>query len=373
MTLKRIFVALSVVLVVLTCTIVPAFAIPPNDPNVVDPYEPFYMDIEGSYFGNTDALTDVTFSNTTIDFFSKSYTGLAGVEYNYSDYSGRSSNTAFPYYIYFDYASYSNNLGADTNPRMYVWCAEGSIKKGVEIVGSDTSAVGFDLQFIHSDEQLNVSVVSGGNIQYDMFTLYDVSDWLTYSYYMYGAGEWEAKVYSFRIMVIKESGTIELQALTNNWFTTIKSFKLADDADHVPTYDRLAFGTYDKVTGIVNGALYGSALFKDIRYSDYDAVYETAYAKGLNFGSTTAYRDGKNDGLEEGYWKGYAEGKTDGELDGSVSEINIPAIFDSFTGSAITLFRNIFGFEIFGINVSALIGSIALVSVFAWLIRKLVR
>lgn len=94
-----------------------------------------------------------------------------------------------------------------------------------------------------------------------------------------------------------------------------------------------------------------------------------AYLDGYNAGKA----DGEQVGYTSGYDVGFENGYKDGLLDSDTSQISVPEIITTYVNSGITLFRNIFGFEIFGINVAAFIGGLTAIVVLSWLIRKLVR
>lgn len=367
MSLKRILALLSAIVALIACLSLTTFAVPPSDGDVLNEYEPSYMDISGTTFGvNVNEIADINFSNIAVDFDSKSATGLVGVEYDYSAYSGRAVNNTQPYYVYFDYTRSSANVGTNINPRYYVWFGTGSLEIDGAIVGGNSSHIGYAI--LEEDSYFRFALMSGGNIQYNTRTANFNKDSLDY-YYLNDYYDESVRVYSFRIAVFKESGTAYLQALSGGWYINLIRLDATDDA----IYSRLAFGTFDKIDGVIDGVVYGSARFNYIRYQDYNKAYETLGATIGREAYDSGYSDGEDFGLSTGYSRGYDEGYDDGMLDGESSEIAVPEVISTVMNSTVTLFRNIFGFELFGINISALVGSIALVCVLAWLIRKLVK
>lgn len=367
MSSKRIFALLSAIVALIACLSLTTFAVPPSNGDILNEYEPYYMDISGSTFGaNVGEIASINYSNNAVEFNDKSSVGLVGVEYNYSEYSGRAVNTTQPYYLYFDYTRSGANVGESLNPRYYVWFGTGALEIDSSIVGSNSTHFGFAI--LEENSYFRFALLSGGNIQYNTRTSNFNKDSLDY-YYLNDYYDESVRVYSFRIAVFKESGTAYLQALSGGWYINLIRLDTLEES----TYNRLAFGVYDKIDGNVGGTIYGSARFNYIRYQDYNRAYETLGATIGREAYDRGYDDGEDYGLSVGYARGYDEGYDDGLLDGESSEIAVPEVISTIMNSTVTLFRNIFGFELFGINISALIGSIALVCVLAWLIRKLVK
>lgn len=367
MSLKRILALLSAIVVLIACLSLTTFAVPPTDGDILNEYEPYYMDISGSTFGaNVGEIASINYSNNAVEFNDKSSVGLVGVEYNYSEYSGRAVNTTQPYYLYFDYTRSGANVGVSTNPRYYVWFGTGALEIDSAIVGNSSTHFGFAI--LEDNSYFRFALLSGGNIQYNTVTSNFDKDSLDY-YYLNNYYDESVRVYSFRIAVFKESDTAYLQVLSGGWYINLIRLDTLEES----TYDRLAFGVYDKIDGNLGGTIYGSARFNYIRYQDYNKAYETLGATLARDAYDTGYDDGKRDGFSEGKALGYDKGYDDGKLDGESSEIAIPDVISTIMNSTVTLFRNIFSFELFGINISALIGSVALICVLAWLIRKLVK
>lgn len=367
MSTKRILALLSAIVALIACLSLTTFAIPPSNDDVFNAYEPAYMNIAGSTFGaNVNESSEISYSNTAVSFDEKDSVGLVGVEYDYSAYSGRAVNTTQPYFIYFDYTRSASNVAGGQYPRYYVWHGNGSIELNGGTVGNNSSAFGFAI--LEEDNYFRFALLSGGNVQYNTVTSNYAKESLDF-YEVDGLYEGVSRVYSFRIAVTKESGVSYLQVLTGGWYVTVMRLEVTDEA----TYSRLAFGTFDKIDGVIDGTTYGSARFGYIRYQDYNELYETIGSTLASEAYDRGYDDGKRDGLSEGKTLGYDKGYDDGKLDGESSEIAIPDVINAIMNSTVTLFRNIFSFDIFGINISALIGSIALICVLAWLIRKLVK
>lgn len=374
MSLKRVFVAFGAVLVLVCTFALNAFALPPNDPDITAPDEPYYMnDIGGTFFGDGELIgNDWHWSNTGIYMGQKSGDGLVGIDYDISAYAQRPVNATEPYYLYFDYARPHSNLGnASEKPRLYVWFAVGRIEVNGVVVGSNSSRAGFVIY--DEGETMRFSSMSGGNVQYNDFSAtYNKSDFITYDTSYWGE---QTPVYSFRIEVNQEKGTGELQILTGNWFTTVKTVRLYEDATSTYNYNTLSFGTYDRIDGFStsNQKTYGVMRISYIRYQDYNESYERAYSEAWQKAYDEGYDFGFSSGESVGHGAGYESGYKDGLLDGGVSEIDVPSVIDSVLNSTVTLFRNIFSFELFGINIAALIGSLTLIVVVAWIIRKAVR
>lgn len=174
-------------------------------------------------------------------------------------------------------------------------------------------------------------------------------------------------MFSFRAVYNLESGNVTIQGLSGEYYITLVRFKLSNDFK----YSTISFMSYDRIersSGI---------LVRYIRYLGLNKDYEKLLGIAWENASSAGYSIGKVEGIEEGkligYGEGYDEGYDDGLVDGEVSELSVPEVITSYINGGVTLFKNIFGFEIFGINVSALIGGLTAVVVLAWVIRKLVR
>lgn len=363
--MKKTLFLTAICVIILATTCLSAFALPPADDNIVSAYEPKYMNIVGEQYGNESA--EYVHSNTVLDLVAKTSLGLSYVMYDTSAYSDRVVNTVQPFYYYFDYSQPRTNLGTNNRPRLYVWVGSGVIEKADgSTVGNSSSMIGFSITDVNH-ESFTITSLSGGNVQYDDVSTFATSSWVSYNA---NSPYWEnASVYSFRIAVNKESAQIELQALTDSYWETLKTVNILESETF--TLNSLAFGTYDRVDGYAtdNDTYYGTTRISYIRYQDYNKVYEEISRASFD----TGYAEGKRNGIEEGKSVGFDEGYREGKKDGEVSEIAIPEVISTIMNSTVTLFRNIFGFELFGINISALIGSIALICVLAWLIRKLVK
>lgn len=341
MSLKRIFALLSAIVVLIACLSLTTFAVEPDE------YELAF----GSYnvYQAEDSDYSIDFSNPDgfvyLDY--KNYIGSLRVERR-----ALTQINVEPELYRFDFNVGFGLVTEDYNPRFKVGAFDGSaiINEGVNV-----GSVGYtfrtndmyDVLYIYRSVGL---VNSTTRFTFGSEYLVEIGDYTTVVGYM---------EYDYNTGYI----TLFLYRSSTDSFVAVDSY-----ACEIYNYN-CTFQCYDR---ILNGS-YPSARFmlSPAYYTLYDREYY--YNQGYNEGYDDGYSEGREDGIIDGRDEGYDDGYADGLLDGERSEIAVPEVISTIMNSTVTLFRNIFGFELFGINISALIGSISLICVLAWLIRKLVK
>ena len=212
----------------------------------------------------------------------------------------------------------------------------------------------------------------------------NIKTWRTYSFTLdYPSNEsYDIDIRSGQLSQVEYDGNhlVELRfryvydsdnQLLSLYMSTFKGYILLDEMFCLDPLDftSIRIGMYDAVEPPSTNSIGSQVFLKSWIVQGGGQLAFQAYNDGYSFGFSNGLTIGRNEGFSEGFQQGYE----DGLLDGSPSEISVPGLISSYVNSGVTLFRNIFGFEIFGINFAGLIGGLTAVVVLSWLIRKLVR
>ena len=149
------------------------------------------------------------------------------------------------------------------------------------------------------------------------------------------------------------------------------------------------YGNWNDIPGVYNwinalkvydGNITPNAI-EDAENLGYNKGYDEGYILGINEG--TANRESywkervpilEYEAREEGYNKGYAKAVNDLGADKVTAfEINIPAIITSIPTAAKSIINNVFGFEVFGINIAGLLSVAIIVGIVSFVIREMYK
>lgn len=341
MILKRTLALLACFLVLVACLSLTAFA------DFVEEYQLGF----GSYEVRDYADTDYQIDFATEDGFAyidyKNFTGALRI--------GRTPLTQLqvePQTYHFDFDVGFGYVTEDYNPRYKVGAFQGSTFMNDRTYNG---SIGWTFRVSPDYNEVYLWRSVGLSNSVDRFTFDDD--------YLVEVGDYTSVIGYIEYDYITSTATLSLYRRSLDSFVAVDSYSC-----HIFGYD-CTFECYDAILP----TSYSSARFKlsPAYYTLFDREYY--FSQGYNYGYDDGYTEGREEGVIQGRDEGYNEGYADGKLDGEVSEIAVPNVISTIMNSTVTLFRNIFGFELFGINISALIGSIALVCVLAWLIRKLVK
>lgn len=124
--------------------------------------------------------------------------------------------------------------------------------------------------------------------------------------------------------------------------------------------------------------------YADSSYEYYKQGYNDGEANGIEEGKAQGIEEGKQQGIEEGRQQGIEEGKQIGYNDGyskgyqeasqdlGDSALNFNSTILNVLSYPVTLIRSFLDFDIFGINLFAVISSIISLSLAFWLIKKFI-
>lgn len=153
--------------------------------------------------------------------------------------------------------------------------------------------------------------------------------------------------------------------------------------------EKFNYGNYANIPAVYNWINAMKAFDGNISPEAIQNAEDLGYAKGFDDG----YIDGINQGTanresywkdrvpileqeakEEGYNKGYAKAVLDLGADKVTAvELNIPAIITSIPSAAKSIINNIFGFELFGINIAGLLSVAIIIGIVSFMISKLIK
>lgn len=134
--------------------------------------------------------------------------------------------------------------------------------------------------------------------------------------------------------------------------------------------------------GYTDGYTDGSDMGSGEAYQNgYTDGYETGYSEGYTDGYETGYSDGFAEGsvtppeelesiYDDGYYDGYESGYVGGQRDGSAL-LDIGGIISAIPTAAKGIINNVFGFELFGINVAGLLSALLVVGIIAFVVKWL--
>ena len=119
-------------------------------------------------------------------------------------------------------------------------------------------------------------------------------------------------------------------------------------------------------------------------YEYYKQGFSDGKSQGIEEGKQQGIEEGKQQGIEEGKQQGYQDGYSQGENDGyskgyqeasqqlGDSALNFNSTILNVLSYPVNLIRSFLDFDIFGINLFAVISSIISLSLAFWLIRKFI-
>lgn len=120
-----------------------------------------------------------------------------------------------------------------------------------------------------------------------------------------------------------------------------------------------------------NISLYNAWTFAPT-YISSQAFADGTYNAGYNVGYTQGYNDGYNVGNSNGYSQGYQEGYSEGFTEGSTQDETAVAIFSGMVNVGlipVNFFLSIFNFEVFGINISAMVSAFLTIAIIVIIVR----
>lgn len=101
-----------------------------------------------------------------------------------------------------------------------------------------------------------------------------------------------------------------------------------------------------------------------------ESAYDQGYAEGNQNGYSSGYTDGYDIGREAGYNEGWNIGYEDGYRNGSPLTLDVPSIITAIPEGAKTIINNALDFEIFGINVAGTLLAVLVVTIVAFIVKK---
>lgn len=99
--------------------------------------------------------------------------------------------------------------------------------------------------------------------------------------------------------------------------------------------------------------------------------YSDGYADGFYEGEDFGYSNGKQDGFDDGYEKGKKVGEKEG-YDKGADGIGLERLPFAITDSIANMFTRILNFELLGVNVLALCGTLITLAIVAFVIKRLI-
>lgn len=152
--------------------------------------------------------------------------------------------------------------------------------------------------------------------------------------------------------------------------------------------------TYGYEVGYNKGFTDGKEAGYDIGYDSgrnegYREGYDEGYELGYQFGEDHGYQEGQQDGISAGYQNGYNIGFNEGRQEGydigygqgyedgqahpvykDAYELDIGEIFSGVSSVPKNIINTVFDINLFGINVAGFLGSILIVVIVAFVIKK---
>lgn len=132
--------------------------------------------------------------------------------------------------------------------------------------------------------------------------------------------------------------------------------------------------TYNKgITNIVT-TMHKNMHYVDFGVSDITSVYNSGFNNGYYHGSKDGYKEGLRDNsssFNDGYKAGYDDGYIDGTED--YEEGSLGFMVTSIVEAPINIFKDIFSFNVLGLNIAELVLSLVTVLVTVFIIKRFTR